>query len=719
MPETIDTPYHFVPLSNTVHLPEWGPLVTQDRPFRDGLSGEIAYTLTADSPVLIGGTKHNHEKQDAVGEVWPFRLTASGPYAIPGSTLKGMLRSVLEIAAVGRMRMVDDRRFGVRDLTSGAREFYGNRMTSGSKQKGFKPLPRAGWLTLDPQTGRRVITPCEYARVEHDDLARYSNDDDWNSMPREPAASSKYKRWKRSGKGLHVHFDPAPEQPHDHSRSNKLVYRKAQRLGTGNTPGTLVFTGQPAKRERNKTGRKHMEFVFFAERDNQAFEVPDSVWRDFLHIHQESDDWAFWQKQGRIPVFWLEDQNTLHSLGLAMMYRLAYDFSVGDMIAHASPAHRETPGQHNGYDLADLLFGAVGERPEDALRGRVSCEPATAQGSPAPQTCNDTVLNAPKPSFYPAYVEQPSVDARGTLKEKGAYATYSATRAAAKPRIRGHKRYPARPQSDVAVQEPPPEIKKNKNIQVRLHPLPSGTAFHGRIQFHNLRPAELGALLWTLTWGGDAGLRHSVGMGKPFGFGQVRFEIDPERSRLRPNDPARPSTTLDANTTRDCIQAFEQHMETASPGWAGSARLQTLCAMASPEAATEYTRRTGAALQYMELARFQQSKNDSQTLPGYIEQLAAAPGRSAGGATTPSGFGHSWLDRRIPELMKESNIPKPEDVIRGKALASAWQEIESEQERAEVLAAIEKLWKQRGLFDGKPKGALKKAMAVYGWLDPH
>ncbi|WP_019627857.1 TIGR03986 family CRISPR-associated RAMP protein [Thioalkalivibrio sp. AKL10] len=726
MSETIDTPYHFVPLGNTVHLPEWGPLVTQDRPFRDGLSGEIAYTLISDSPILIGGEKRNHDKNEAVGEVWPFRLAADGPYAIPGSTLKGMLRAVLEIAGLGRMRMVDDRRLGVRDLT-GAREFYGDRMTTGNRHTGFKPRPRAGWLTLDPQSGGRKITPCEYARVEHDDLARYSNDPEWKSFPHKPAAAEKYRRWKESGKGLDVHFDPAPEQPHDHSQGKKLVYRKAD-LASGDTPGTLVFTGQPNKRDPGKPGCKHMEFVFFNEQEDRTFEVPDSVWRDFLHIHdkgkrktdQDKSDWQYWQGEKRIPVFYLEKNGVLRSFGLALMYRLAYDFSVGDMIDHSSRKHRELPGQQSGYDLADLLFGAVGERPEDALRGRVSCEPAVAQGSPQPQACNNTVLSAPKPSFYPAYVEQPTADAKGKLKQQGsrensAYASYSATRETPKPRIRGHKRYPARPPEDVAVQAPAPEIRKNKNIQVRLHPLPPGTAFHGRLQLHNLRPVELGALLWVLTWGGETGLRHSVGMGKPFGFGQIHFRIESDHSHLRPNDPSASHATLDSDAIRDLIGAFEQHMEAAAPGWAHSARLQTLRAMANPAAATDYARRTGAKLQYMELMRFQQGKKNGQALPSYVELSAAGAGPGSQGGASAVAFGHPWLDRRIPELMEEHRIRDPEQVVRGKTLATAWEAIESAEERTDILAAIEKLWKARNLFDEKPTGARKKAMAIYGW----
>ncbi|HFD17052.1 MAG TPA: hypothetical protein ENJ38_12220, partial [Rhodospirillales bacterium] len=49
-------------------------------------------------------------------QVHPFRLP-DGRYAIPGSSLKGLIRAVVEIAGFGRMRMVDDIRPGLRDIS--------------------------------------------------------------------------------------------------------------------------------------------------------------------------------------------------------------------------------------------------------------------------------------------------------------------------------------------------------------------------------------------------------------------------------------------------------------------------------------------------------------------------------------------------------------------------------------------------------------------------
>jgi len=114
----ITAPFNFVPLSEKVFIPEWGEWVSHDIPFKDGESGEIEVTITAESPIFI--RDHLDEKRFC---------NHKGQYYIPGSSLKGMVRSVLEIMSFGKMRPgehegnMDDVRFSVRDL-SNAKNFY-------------------------------------------------------------------------------------------------------------------------------------------------------------------------------------------------------------------------------------------------------------------------------------------------------------------------------------------------------------------------------------------------------------------------------------------------------------------------------------------------------------------------------------------------------------------------------------------------------------------
>ena len=105
-----------------------------------------------------------------------------------------------------------------------------------------------------------------------------------------------------------------------------------------------------------------------------------------------------------------------------------------------------------------------------------------------------------------------------------------------------------------------------------LCPVPEGPiTFTFRLRYHNLHPVELGALLWAALWGGDDGLRHAVGMGRPFGWGRAKV-----------------AAALDA-AQREAMRQFAEAMETwarqkgIAGGWADSVQLRQLRAMADPE----------------------------------------------------------------------------------------------------------------------------------------
>lgn len=715
----INSPYNFVPLHERVHLPEWGELVSHDVPFKEGVDAEIHYTLTAESPLLVGG-HHTSSDGRQPGEVYPFKLrNGENSYAIPGSSLKGMLRAVLEIAGFGRMRMVDDRALSVRDLTAGARFFYRNKMTDDSVKGAYRPKVQSGWVEFD-DSGKPWITPCAYSRVEHDDLAKYSDDPIWEEFPEAPGSKFKYETWEQSGSEFELWFQPEPETSHHHSRG-KLIYSKATSLGTGSKWGTLVFTGQPHKRDRQKPGCKHMEFIFYEDQQEsvEKFEVEDSVWRAFLQIHENSKEWEYWRHEPYVPIFYLTDKNGATSLGLAQMYRLAYEHSIGETIEHASSEHRRQPGVDARYDLADLLFGAVGEGEMDSLRGRVSVETATLESQSRLRPQEPTILNSPKPSFYPNYVVQKTIE---RVKLDGqTYQTYVTQKIGEhknrRPQIRGFKRYPARPENDVAVQALSSDQSSSASVQVRLFPLDKRAQFKGRIVCHNLQPIELGALLWVMTWGNRDKLRHSLGMAKPFGFGQVRISIDHSRSTVRPNDPKKEACLLNDDQVAEFMAKFVEHMRTECPAvdWEQTPQLANLLAMADPDAAAEYKQATGSSLEYMQdPAAFTKAKKASLVLPDYASATSyAVDERSAGamaGAGRSRSYGHPWLDSKIPELMRKHNSPE-DAMIRGKALATAWSEIEDSEEKEAVKKAIETLWHRDGIFEMNTK----KSRKIYGW----
>lgn len=629
--EAISAPYNFTPLPDWVYIPHWGKQVSHDLPFQDGFSGEIVYRLVAESPLLVGGTQK--AATDATpGEVRPFH-TPDGRYAIPGSSLKGMIRAVIEIAAFGRMRMVDDVRYGLRDIS-------GPHVAKSYKEKVRGKITYG--LMRQRADGATEIIPCAMVRLDHRELERALG----VPAPVFPARASvaeKYRMWEELCRASKWDRDVLRFSPNGEEALNPGM--------KGAATGVPVFTGQIS--DSTKAKGKRRDFVFFNPREKDAFAIEDEVWRDFLFIHgndktgtvANSMSWpghwrAIYRQGGTVPVFYLRD-GSKSRIGLAYMPKLAGDFSIHEMIRHSAEAHLDVPGREHGYDLADLLFGAVGEEPADALRGRVSFELAPAQGKPQPVQQGNTILNGPKPTFFPNYVTQ-KANKKSWELETSQYATYIETQEHPRPTVRGFKRYPARPEDKIGVQSLTNEQKVNKKVQVQLHTLPTGTSFTGRIVFHNLKPEELGALLWALTWGGNEKLRHGLGMGKPFGFGQVRFEIGHGESRLCPNDPVRPEMVLDHARVGELVGTFTGHMEKCAEArgrgpstWAECLQIANLLAMADADAAKCFP----AELRHMRLEvkakvnEFRDAKQDGLVLADY----AAATGRITSGARSSRG----------------------------------------------------------------------------------
>lgn len=608
----VTAPYTFVPLARHVcQACELGLTVppSQDMPADGALGGTIDVTLTCDTPVLVNWGPERDQGVKAFGR------TPDDIPAIPGSTLRGMVRGVLEIAGFGKMALADDARTSVRDLTPAARLDYGERVTTGDKNSGYAPKSRAGWLAI--KEGGLQIVPCDFGRIDHADLSKLSSTfqrrvqdclREFKNKASHPPA------WKDMAKAEYVerqflsncekldHRLWVQERETVHQHSQPLRYRRvattqAEAERTDGIParqidGTLVFTGMPSD-------RKHMEFFFFDPAPHRAVRVPEEVWRGFLDVHewQEkiSDTWK-WRKAalGRgeaIPVFYLTgDNGEITHLGLAMMFKLPADISIGQMIENSSPDHRDP----HAVDLPEAIFGRLesGKGKGDGWRGRVSFGWALAEAGTwrEDETPTPAILARPKPGYAPAYVRQrdfqsgtgtvlltvgTKTDREGrTTDIKANYRSYMAWgpsgQAPVKEEIRGWKRYPVRGQPHV----PPPTVEGDSVSRLRpLRPAPGGRpiTFTFRLRYHNLHPVELGALLWAALWGGDEGLRHAVGMGRPFGWGRARV-----------------AAALDA-AQRAAMAQFAEKMEAwarqqgLAGGWADSVQLRQLKAMADPD----------------------------------------------------------------------------------------------------------------------------------------
>lgn len=107
--------YRFIPVNSQVVAP---PLDFKDishaKPLRDGLCGTINVTWTAETPICVGSAEPDTTKGEDV--VTPFEL--GGKYALPGASIKGMLRSIVEIATFSHLGQINSQHhYGYRDFS--------------------------------------------------------------------------------------------------------------------------------------------------------------------------------------------------------------------------------------------------------------------------------------------------------------------------------------------------------------------------------------------------------------------------------------------------------------------------------------------------------------------------------------------------------------------------------------------------------------------------
>ena len=705
----IHAPYNFVPLARWVYFPDWSGQASHDAPFSDGIDGSLELTITAQSPLLVAAEQADSNKK--------FVRSPDGRYFIPGTSLRGLVRNVLEIATFGKLALVDERFLGVRDL-SGGLPAYSQAMTN-IAGGAFRPNSKAGWLSF--KDGHWQITPCEHSRVNYKKWGLWEGMDsllpaascqaDYRAFVESRlddahrTARAKYEKWAALGGSLDLCFDPEPPNKHQHSNDNRgrpkfLHYSKAL-LGTGATDGRLVLTGQP-NRSGNQ-GSKHMEFVFHS-RKSTAMEVDAIVMRGFLQVHEESTDWDWWRQRLRdsgeeIPVFYLESApGKTASLGLAQMYKLPYRHSTHQARDHSTPLHgSDTP------DFAETLFGfANDDENKPGLRGRVSFSHSfCTHDNPPPDQSVTVILGAPKSSYFPNYIRQKTddsgtrlaTDARGyaTLMDNGA-------------ELRGWKRYPAKPFRQ------PHSVAPNK-VTATLHPLQKDVCFIGKLRFHNLKPQELGSLVWALTWSDKPGLLHSLGMGKPLGYGQVRIELG--KASLRFNGAA---LSLD-----NCVDLFVAEMDAAhtnadGSAWLDSPQIRSLLAMADPGQAS------GKNLSHMVLDHthnineFTKAKRRENfwVLADYAPYTPpSTPTASGNPGPTPKKGRSPTLALLLAEVMKTNHIQQEEVALHGQALAKAWTALGEEAEKAAVKQEILSIWQNKGWWDAPNGKAAKNAKLIY------
>jgi CRISPR-associated protein (TIGR03986 family) len=601
-------PYNFVPLPQAVlraaDCVEGEPWRCHDRYDRDLHSGWLELTITTETPLFIRGPQRPGPNGGwATGADARLRsdpaMTAGGEPVIPGSSLRGMLRTLVKILAFAKMQPVAGTRPFFRDFSGSGQRLhiaYANRTRPGGRP------PQAGFFRYTPDGW--VIKPTTVWLVSHDVISAA----DHKIRPRFSYGTPPgyFPSWNFQQRPCWARHDSADAV----DKLNFEVKLPQDAVEGDWQQGILVLTGAappPQIEDGHPVGREKTEYFFLPPTRGMAARTVSDAQIDRFH---DSDQISQWQKKGfpvhqpaansrrapgyarsGEPVFFVPDgESGVTFFGRARYFRMPYDRALSELVPAAVA---EDPAY---LDLAEVIFGRVGRNAGGvgAVRGRVRVEDAVAQHAPSDAVMEQIVpktLLSPKPTTYAHYLTQ---DGRLPATGRTTYLRGDGTA------VRGHKLYWHRWPADAAVglalvtESPAVAPRDIGNGSDKLHtlikPIRDGVAFDGRVRFDNLSPVELGALLAAVRL--PTGRRHKLGMCRALGLGSVRVDatlhlVDrvARYSSWRGNgERTRPDA---AAAERDCEQQFTaavlehagvsgEALTSTGTGLAGIARLEAL-----------------------------------------------------------------------------------------------------------------------------------------------
>ncbi|PVU65607.1 TIGR03986 family CRISPR-associated RAMP protein [Plesiomonas shigelloides] len=558
----VHAPYHFVPLSQWVYSPDWAHLVSHDHPLQEGVDGIIEFDLTNLTPLLVGaGSDRTHEQQPA--HVHWARDPQGNPI-IPGSSLKGMLRNVLEIASFAKFSETDNPQFSFRDI-SNANTAYSKTLQDSDLQ--------AGWLKYSAESKTWLFTPCQHTVLFSDDIERFtkvkipnnSKSSDSKSSDSKPSTLEKYQTFQKNWPAHTLPFSLS-ERTLIGMKGNPVTVACAKLDSAAELEGYPVFVGYRPGDKKYQNERLNFHYLFYrAGNESQRWDSKEDTLRISRMFAAHNEDLVNYLKRSAypsmgIPLFVRKHKQSgkILAMGFAKMPRMPYEKRVHDLLLQQQKALNSA----SIFDLPGLMFGTLSHS-GFSLKSRVAIGDALCQENKGTATSTPVILGQPRASYLNAYLEQ-SQQHDQVSELKG----YTAGN-----NIAGWKRYPAQQ----AFNTPRPADLQNSNINVQstLELMQPGSRFTGRIVFHNLKPVELGALLWAITPTSNehdiAHFCHGLGHGKSLGAGAVQLTARLARTR-----------GLESHHTVESLRSlFVEHMNLVYPSatkWQDSPQVRHLLA---------------------------------------------------------------------------------------------------------------------------------------------
>lgn len=541
-------PYNFIPLPDQVVSVDVNDLPDQGVYAPDLHTGYLDCELTTSSPIFIRtGMTLEQARTGKESKDLPefFYLNDKSKPVIPGSSLRGMLRTLVEIVTFSKIGAVSKSPLVYRSVggTTNHDENYRFRMLKSDNEvyrpgevKLYTPLIRGGYMV---RLGARdwairpakVIDGTTYAHIG---MTRYETSD--------------LKKVKNCKNAYEIHIKAGPYQ-YQEVKGGFLKVKFAKVVDNDTTsraglrPGTLALSGRMFS--------KKSEAVIY-ERDENAplLDLSDEQIENYI-LQRSKEQEQLLGKEGVLndgqPVFYLFDEKTgkIIFFGHPRMFRVPYQHSPFDYVPEYAQTG-EVSSNPEQVDFAEAMFGYTRKLKDEpnnkqqkqrAYAGRISCTDAVLKNGQtdlwlSSEAVVPKVLASPKPTTFQHYLVQP--EPNNYPSDKGKSETrlldYDAP-LDGQTAIRGHKFYWHK--GAVGSNEISQKGKSKDTVLTKILPLKQGIKFKFQVRFENLTDDELGALMWVFNIAANENIRLKIGMGKPLGLGAIQVH-----AHLHSSNPA-------------------------------------------------------------------------------------------------------------------------------------------------------------------------------------
>ena len=516
----VGAPYNFVSFSKKVYEYPEKKQTAHNQMSKELATGEISYEIQAETPIIV---------DDGKGY---FKKDARGRYAIPGSAVRGLIRSHVQILGMsGFEDDIDDYALMYRNVAYGAEKARYNavlgakpiRISDGKRSYGVDVLlnVRAGYVSNED--GKFVIyqTCVDSIKKEFKGMNYYAlserkiigdylrNPDTFPYRVFRPDGKSilqhEFSEFERAGGRGRVQYKGKKNLnyvPYCIKVSYQVKHEKdiaaVGKPGVYDKEGVAVSTG--------KMNQKKVVYIIpEIDKNKPAIEIPKRDVRAFW-IDMKKKENTLKQFGGRKyfdlpevgktkPIFYIELDGRLY-FGFTPRLRLFYDHTIKEGLRQKTKKGR--------IDYAKAMFGYSG--PDGSYKSKISFSDAVVLGEAKEGESRSLILAEPKPTSYLDYLK-PDGNEGVTYNDDGF-------------ELRGVKQYWLH-NEPVATQAA--NIKNKEKVASVIRPLEKGTRFAGKIRFQNLTKDELGLLLWAVRLNPDSWM--NVGKAKAYGYGNISVKI--------------------------------------------------------------------------------------------------------------------------------------------------------------------------------------------------